>query len=270
VFWGQILYRTKHNADPIAIALAYALYEDRTKAEKYFQDNNIEKHWLALADSLLGRPINLEEYKDNPKALAFIGFGSGLMRSTPLGDKSFLIEEFENQEAKNAFVQGDILAGFSTELGAEQRLESYFFHGASYKAAANAFLVEEDHENLKKYDMKTIALDYLKMRTEEREFPDGPTKQYHHFNIFGFFQKSYQQKSLAVLNLIDALDGKPGVDLKSHLSTLQDGRLGKQLREFIKAGKADELVGKKVTTVKDFVTALQEQVSRNSAAKPPS
>ena len=46
--------------------------------------------------------------------------------------------------------------------------------------------------------------------------------------------------------------------LSPHLSTLRHGELGKELRTFVKAGKADAIVGgKPVRTVRAFVAALQ-------------
>ncbi|WP_158618867.1 hypothetical protein [Legionella qingyii] len=45
----------------------------------------------------------------------------------------------------------------------------------------------------------------------------------------------------------------------NHCSVLRNGNLGKELRAFIKAGKADELVSKEVHTVRDFLDALQRK-----------
>jgi hypothetical protein len=111
--------------------------------------------------------------------------------------------------------------------------------------------------------LEQIVLKYLAMRKEEREYPEGPTKQYLRYSPFHLFQKSFKQKSEAIVSLLDTLKEKPGIDLKKHLSTLQDGRLGKQLREFIKSGQANQIVGQPVSTVKDFVNALHQRSNQN-------
>ena len=89
------------------------------------------------------------------------------------------------------------------------------------------------------------------------------TKEYFHGSFFSAFQKSFTQKSSAVNALKLALDGN-SVDLNEHLPTLRNGNLGKALRAFVKSGKGTDLVGKNVTTVSDFVQALQEKVSRKA------
>lgn len=88
----------------------------------------------------------------------------------------------------------------------------------------------------------------------------GTTKEYFHGSFFSNFQKSYTQKREAVSALKNALKGED-VDLSEHLSTLRNGTLGKELREFIKSGMGNTIVGKKVNTVRDFVQALQDKIS---------
>ncbi|WP_214608458.1 hypothetical protein [Legionella maceachernii] len=44
------------------------------------------------------------------------------------------------------------------------------------------------------------------------------------------------------------------------MSTLRKGRLGDDLRTFIKEGHADCIIGRPVNTVSDFVKALQESI----------
>ncbi|WED42366.1 hypothetical protein [Legionella cardiaca] len=104
-----------------------------------------------------------------------------------------------------------------------------------------------------------LLTSYLKQRAAVVDPETGKTKDYFH-SIFVPFQKSFQQKSDAVEALKRALTGEK-VDLDKHLSTLRNGKLGQDLRAFIKSGQADELVGnKKVRTVREFVGALEAKM----------
>ncbi len=100
---------------------------------------------------------------------------------------------------------------------------------------------------------------YLKERTEIND-SRGVTVQYFYGSFFSQFQKSFAQKSDAVSALKSALNGE-AVDLSKHLSTLRNGKLGQELRAFVKSGMGNALVdGKKVNTVRDFVQALQDKL----------
>jgi hypothetical protein len=103
--------------------------------------------------------------------------------------------------------------------------------------------------------LKTLLTNYKEKRTAVVD-SDGITKEYFHNKFFAPTQKSFTQKSDAVDDLERALDGE-NVDLSKHLSTLRNGTLGKNLRAFIKAGHANNLVDKEVTTIREFVAALQ-------------
>lgn len=104
--------------------------------------------------------------------------------------------------------------------------------------------------------LKSLLSDYMDNRRKVCA-SNGTTKEYF-CCMFRFFQKSYTQKSHAVSALEQALGGE-NRDLSIHLSRLRDGRLGKQLRGFIKKGHADDIVGKPVNTIREFVAALQEK-----------
>lgn len=99
--------------------------------------------------------------------------------------------------------------------------------------------------------------DYLKNRRGVTD-SSGETKQYFYNSFFFPFQKSFTQKAEAVRVLKRALDGND-VDLSEHLSTLRNGKLGEDLRRFIKSGGANALVEERVDTVSDFVRALQDK-----------
>lgn len=122
-------------------------------------------------------------------------------------------------------------------------------------------------ESLKRphQELEDILNKYLEKRSAMVDSNNHQTKEYYH-NSFFCFQKSFTQKKNAVNALIDALNGNP-VDLEPHLSTLRNGELGRELRSFIKAGNANSIVDHSVSTVRDFVHALQEQI-KPSSSKP--
>ncbi|CEK11829.1 hypothetical protein [Legionella hackeliae] len=99
---------------------------------------------------------------------------------------------------------------------------------------------------------------YLKKR-EGITNSKGETKEYF-YPFFVLGQKSFTQKSNAIKDLKKALNGED-VDLTQHLSIYRNGNLGDSLRGFIKASIADEIVGKEVTTISEFIAALQKKVS---------
>ena len=86
------------------------------------------------------------------------------------------------------------------------------------------------------------------------------------YEIFRFRVKSRMDKDLPAINALysateskdSSVRGALSKTLSPHLSTLRHGELGKELRTFVKAGKADAIVGgKPVRTVRAFVAALQ-------------
>lgn len=108
--------------------------------------------------------------------------------------------------------------------------------------------------------MIKVLDNYLQQRQRVRDDKDQIIN-YYYGSFFGIFQKSYDQKNAAVRALRDALKGKPG-DLLIHLSVLRNGELGKNLRAFIKAGYADNIVnGATPKTVTEFVTLLHNEIN---------
>ncbi|MBA3536373.1 MAG: ankyrin repeat domain-containing protein [Tatlockia sp.] len=124
--------------------------------------------------------------------------------------------------------------------------------------------------NIKPVSMKktlvTLLDNYLTNRTEKVD-EKGKTKKYLYSYIPEFFQKSFEEKLEAVTVLQKALKGEK-VDLASHLSTLRNGNLGKELRAFIKAGKANSLVNCEVDTISEFVAALDAKVNPKNTSEP--
>ncbi|KTC93086.1 MULTISPECIES: ankyrin repeat domain-containing protein [Legionella] len=134
--------------------------------------------------------------------------------------------------------------------------------------ALDQFVVERSVEFLKEnrlYELNSIMDNYHHTRREQKD-EYGDTKEYLYLNVLGLFQKSYKQKMTALADLKRVLrgeyfdaEGKP-IDLIAHLSTLRNGRLGNDLRSFIKQGHADCIVDQPVTTVTEFVYALQAKI----------
>lgn len=121
------------------------------------------------------------------------------------------------------------------------------------------YIDSKNHAGLKKYSINCLLDSYISEREAVRD-SSGNTKEYFYGSFFSSFQKSFTEKCNAVQCLQSALAGGD-VDLSKHLSTLRNGQLGKELRAFIKSGMANDLVGKPVNTVSDFVAALQEKNS---------
>lgn len=127
-----------------------------------------------------------------------------------------------------------------------------------FAAIPDSVQLDSETSNLrKKYNMNCLLDNYLKERTAVTD-STGETKKYFYGSFFSMFQKSFEQKKEAVHALQSALRGEQ-VDLSDHLATLRNGKLGNELRTFIKLGLGNALVDKNVTTVSDFVRALQEK-----------
>lgn len=122
------------------------------------------------------------------------------------------------------------------------------------------------------YELNSLIDDYHHERREQKD-ENGFTKEYLHLNILSLFQKSYTQKTAAIAALKKVLrgeyfDGGALIDLIAHLPTLRNGRLGSDLRAFIKQGHADCIVGQPVTTVTEFVYALQAKIQAITISGP--
>lgn len=127
-----------------------------------------------------------------------------------------------------------------------------------FSAIPSHIKVDSDNpEILKKYNINFILDSYIEKRKEVKDF-SGKTKEYFYGGFFSNFQKSFNEKNEAIKALKSALNGN-SVDLSSHLSTLRNGNLGRELRTFIKRGMGTALVGKEVNTVTEFVMALSEK-----------
>ncbi len=115
-------------------------------------------------------------------------------------------------------------------------------------------------------ELKTLVNGYLADREKYKNKGEvDEVKEYFYpYPLLTFFQKSYSQKKAAIKCLFDGLDGRAvGFD-ESDVSTLRDGNLGKTLRGFVKSGKADAIVGQKVSTIREFLGCLATQPSNLS------
>jgi hypothetical protein len=140
--------------------------------------------------------------------------------------------------------------------GNYQQVEVYRTrYDADINAIVAGFRNARNHKQLRAYSIDDLLDSYLRERTAQRDTA-GRTKEYFYGSFFSVFQKSFTQKTNAVEALKRVLAGEP-IDLSNHLSTLRNGNLGKELRAFIKSGKANGLVDKEVNTVSAFVEALQ-------------
>jgi hypothetical protein len=151
----------------------------------------------------------------------------------------------------------NIAIGYA-RLGNNEKVEDFRYHGASVKSIADAYREIKNYEKLREYDLSTILETYLKERKDFRD-SNNKTKKYKGLPL-PFFQKSFKDKETAVNLLLQALRGKP-VNLIPHLSTLRNGTLGKEIRAFIKAEKANELVSFPINSVSSFIKALQKKIT---------
>jgi len=169
------------------------------------------------------------------------------------------VEVYRTQHGADASA---IALGY-VQAGNHEQVEVYRAqHGANVSAIALGYARVGNHEKQKKYDINYLLDSYLKERTAVTD-SSRRTKEYFHGSFFSVFQKSFTQKREAVNALKSALEGN-NIDLSKHLSTLRNGNLGTELRAFVKSGMGNALVGKEVTTVSDFVQALQEKVSNQA------
>ncbi|MDX2346924.1 MAG: hypothetical protein QNK11_08660 [Legionella sp.] len=102
---------------------------------------------------------------------------------------------------------------------------------------------------------------YLEKRTA---YDKTHTGEYFYKGLFKFFRLpnsfSFTEKKGAVEQLKKALNGEEVNLTKEHLAVLRNGNLGVALRDLIREGHADVIAGKKCTTVRDFVQAVNENV----------
>lgn len=223
----KVEWMRKLGANVNGIALGYALAGDHANVEIYREQYNANAGVIALGYALAGYHEQVEVYRTQHKA------------NIP------------------AIAQGYALADNDEQV--KNYLHRTEYHAKVISAIAQGYALAGNHEKRKKYDINYLLDSYLQERTAVKD-SSGVTKEYFHGSFFSAFQKSFTQKSNAVQALKSALQGN-NVDLSEHLSTLKNGNLGKELRAFVKSGMANALVEKEVTTVSDFVQALQEKIS---------
>jgi len=157
---------------------------------------------------------------------------------------------------------GAILIGYAL-AGNHDYVETYRSqYGLSLDFTSYAYDLADNHEKASEYNLRYLLDKYINRREQVTE--QGITKDYFYSGLFSGFQNSfsYTQKLEAVNELVSALNGD-SVDLVYHLPTLINGRLGKELRQFVKGGHGNHLVGKEVNTVSEFVKTLQDRIKNN-------
>ena len=207
---------------------------------------------IALGYAFAGNHEQVEFYRIQHNAdVNFIAYGY---------IKAKRYEHVEIYRTQNNASVDAIAYGYAA-IENHERVETYSAqHHANVNDIARGYKHAFNHEKRQQYDIKYILKCYLKQRTAMVD-ANGITKEYLHCSFFSCFQKSYRQKREAVSALKQALKGEK-VDLITHLETLRNGTLGNELRQFIKSGMGNGIVGKAVNTVSDFVQALQEQCFR--------
>ncbi|KTD46589.1 hypothetical protein Lqui_2514 [Legionella quinlivanii] len=174
--------------------------------------------------------LMLDDKKGVYDLMAAAGF-QAIRADTP--EANFLPESEEEPPVRNTY-----LNHLTTHLGYESLTE--------FKASSSI------------KELNQLLAGYLEERTKD-------TRQYQS-GFAGLFQKSLLQKEKAVqamkLALVDPEETK---DLMEHLNVLRQGELGKGIRAFVKAGKANDIIGYPVHTVTEFIQALSAQAKRLTA-----
>ena len=225
-------YRMLHQANVNFIVEGYVLAGNHKKVEEYRKKHNADINIIALNYALAGNHEKVEEYrKDHNADINTIAYGYAL-------------------------------------AGNHKKVEEYYkIHHANLRNIYMGYQAAGNISKLKEYNINTLLESYKTIR-EKIVDSEGNTKEYLHSSKLAFFQKRFSQKKDAITDLKSALNGDD-VDLTIHLSTLRNGKLGQELRKFIKSGKANELVDKKVNTVRDFVKALQNKVNAKQQQNTP-
>jgi hypothetical protein len=246
----QVIKYRELGADVKLIAKGYALNGDLSMVRSYYADYPTSKDSIVEGYARAGDLFKAVRFAKGDIIPVFIG----CIRAG-------------NEEALQSYLKTDlkyahgIAYAYAYERKDEKVEEYRTQYNASSKMIAQGYEAAGNTAKVKEYDMSALLKSYIEQRTEKRDKSEK-TKEYLHPHLPGFFQKSFTKKKEAVEKLMSALDGnaEDGADLTKHLATLRNGTLGKELRAFIKAGKADELVGdKKVTSVTEFVKALEKQ-----------
>lgn len=247
---------TKSDNPYMTVAAQFAYDKDDIRV-KWMQKLYADVGKIAMGYALVGNHEKVNECKNICTVYDYIALGYAL------GGHHEKVEELRQYHFKYV---NDIARGYALGRYHEKVDEYYTNHGASVDAIAAAYKINSNDTMIEKYNLIKQLDTYLKNRRQESD-SSGKTIEYRYGSIFSFFQKSFTQKVNAVNALKQALNGEK-VDLSEHLSTLRNGNLGQTLRELVKSGGVDHFLGKKVTTVSDFIQALQEK-NASASYQPP-
>lgn len=278
-------YRKEHDADVNAIALGYALIGNHERVEFYRTEHGASADSIAQGYALANNSERVEAYRtEHGASVDFIAQGYALANNheqveayhTELGANVNIIalgyalagnhEEVEFYRTEHRASVDSIALGYALANNHE-RVEAYRTeHGANIDCIALGYTLTGNHEKQKKYDINYLLDSYLKERTAVKASCEV-SKKYFHLNFFSASQEMLNQEINAVNALKSVLEGNY-VDLSEHLSILSNGPLGEELGAFVNLGMGNDLVGKEMTTVCDFLQALQDKVA-NKIQTPP-
>jgi hypothetical protein len=245
------MYRKNHKANRELIAQGYAEGGHFKQVKTYYETYQVAPDYIARGYAMYGNHKGVDEYRGYGASTGMIAEGYAAGGYHAYVDRYFK----EDPEIADDIAKGYARGGYHKEVETYRRK-----YGASVEAIADGYFLRGDNNKVKEYDLKKLLESYLEKKTASHE-AHGHAKKYK-IPLFSFFQKTFEQKEAAVSALLKALRGNPVDDLNTHLSTLNKGTLGQQLNAFIKAGKAKDLVGPEVHTIKGFVKALQVKIEK--------
>jgi hypothetical protein len=255
------------------LAAAYYILHVRT-----FPDQKEELLQILVSDIARSRhgeitnPLFKEALEANPSQF-YLPIVQGYARS---GRTDKLITYLDDLKQKNIPNFNEICnkaffdsAAYGHHLQVEE-LYKKFANKDTNSTIFNGYLSTNNREAAKGFYVDAILQSYLIKRKLDTEPGTKLTREYKHKWLPKFFQKSFKEKEDAVNALEAALHGEK-ISLEPYLATLRDGTLGKDLRAFIKKGRADYLEingmplvgedGQKIRTVTDFVRAVEKIVN---------
>jgi hypothetical protein len=254
------------------IVQAYAEAGNHNQVQKYLRDYEgdpsvvksvirgygISGNYLLMHDILTQQLPGERDHEEALRGLAQGGHHKHVKK---------YLEEISALKADNAnlylmcVIQGYMKGGYYDKVD-QYRINYKIKNQAivsNYRMYKNIYGGIKEFDNaLNQCSLSTMLSSYLKKRTLVVDNQDK-TKEYFYKGFFTSRQKSYKQKQEAVEALRDAIVGI-SVDLTTHLSVLENGRLGKKLKKFIESGRANELVrNKEVKSISEFLEALEEK-----------
>jgi hypothetical protein len=266
-------YIDMYGAKPLTAITAYAILGDGDLVKSIintYKTLSEEQVWNAIVSGWAqgGHDTTIDEkYLSLAQYAPAIVYGYALVGNQARVNEivGIALQDFDNTDENHIKYRSEIFNNIATGYaeGGHHELAKQL-HQEHPKIPAKAFeqgyKARLDVGRANEFNLSKIVTAYLKERKNIKDGKEGPTREYKTIN-FPFFQFSFTKKKAAVEALKEALKGNYDANnqLTDHLPALRDGNLGKGIRKFVKEGFADELVGKEVRTVSDFVKALHQQ-----------